>query len=300
MEKMEKHLTSDIVMENSFLTRAFIKDADEKIYNEYERGGVKICRLNIRDKRDEKRYSCPCGRYVTIYANRLDGYSSEEGEEISRIVSAEICHLLACILGEGYAARPLAVLVAGLGNREITPDSIGARVSDEISVTRHVKILDKSCFESMHTASLAAISCGVLGKTGIETLELLRGALSEVQADAVIAVDALAAREYGRLGSVIQLSDVGIVPGAGIGNRRGAINSNTLGVPVIAVGVPTVVSASALICDTLNKHGLTSCRKELDRELDSLAGFFVTPKECDAIVSASAKIIARGIEYALM
>ena len=194
----------------------------------------------------------------------------------------------------------LRVLVVGLGNREITSDALGVGAVDILSVTRHIELLDEKMFRSIRANSVCAISCGVLGKTGIETLEILRGIVSQISPDVIIAVDSLAAREHGRLGAVIQLSDAGIIPVAGIGNRRDELSRKTLSVPVISMGIPTVVSAATFACDSLEKCGISKIDSKMEEKLEKLRGLYVTPKDCDALLRVCAQLLARSIESALL
>ena len=197
------------------------------------------------------------------------------------------------------------MLVTGLGNRSVTPDALGPRTVERVLVTRHMApCLPEDVKRRM--ASVCAASPGVLGVTGVETAEVLHGMVEHVRPDAVIAVDALAARSSRRIGSTIQVTDTGITPGSGVGNHQRALTRATLGVPVIAVGVPMVVSAWALASDALlamNEDGeidgetLCACvERVLTAELGEM---IVTPREVDALVERMAGIVAEGINQAL-
>ena len=295
---MERYLYSDMVMESSCLNGISFSEKDRKNYSSEKREGVEICRLNIRTDEDKKRFGVAIGSYTTIYTAPISSYADDELNVLSQIVADELWRMINASITIGE--NGLNILVAGLGNRDVTPDSLGARVTDSLNVTRHIKLIDEKAFSQSYQNSISAISCGVLGKTGIETLELMRGIVSRVSPDVIIAVDSLAAKEYSRLGAVVQLSDKGIVPGGGIGNKRHALNAETLGVPVIALGIPTVVSASTLICGSLQICGHTKPIKQIENSLDELKSFFVTPKDCDALLSSSACLISRSIEYALL
>ena len=295
---MEKYLTSNLVMESSLIKKSdFLKDNGE-FYSSEVRDGVEICRLKIRDDCEKERSGIDVGSYTTIYTKALTSYSESELDGLSTIVADELLRLINARIERKNGK--IDVLVVGLGNRDITSDSLGVGVTDILSVTRHVAILDKKMFESGYSSSVSAISCGVFGKTGIETLEILRGIVSQISPDVIIAVDALAAREYDRLASVIQLSDAGIVPGAGIGNRRDELSQQTLSVPVISVGIPTVVSAATFVCDNLQKCGYTKLDTDMERRLDKLKTLYVTPKDCDALLRVSTHLISRSIEAALL
>ena len=191
------------------------------------------------------------------------------------------------------------VLVAGLGNRRITADAVGPETVDRITVTKHLQTLDPSLFRQVGQLAVAALAPGVLGDTGVEAAELVAQAAQAVKPDAVIAVDALAARNVDRLGRTVQLSDCGISPGSGVGNRRMALTKSTLGVPVIALGVPMVVNSSTLVRDALSEAGLEDISPALRAVLENGKSFFVTPKESDAAVEAFSEIMAMALDMAL-
>ena len=203
-----------------------------------------------------------------------------------------------------------AVLVAGLGNRSVTPDALGPRTVERVLVTRHME----GCLPadvSGRMASVCAAAPGVLGVTGIETAEVLRSMTEHVRPDAVIAIDALAARSSQRICSTIQIADTGITPGSGVGNHRKALTRQTLGVPVIAVGVPMVVYASTIASDAMRDliRADGACESEADEEKlaasvervvsSRLGDLIVTPREVDALAERMAGILAEGINLAL-
>ena len=285
-------------MESSAIKRTDLSKISSDCYWSEIKAGVEICRLNVRSENDKKKFGIERGNYITIYTNEIAGYTEFEIESLAKIVSDELTRLLDVHFKTDK--NSLCVLVAGLGNREVTSDSLGVSAAEKLNVTRHVKIIDKNMFDATQSCALSSVCCGVFGKTGVEALEFLRGLVSQICPDVIIAVDALAAREYSRLGSVIQLSDAGIVPGSGIGNRRDEISLNTLGVPVISIGVPTVVSAATFVCDSLEFGGYLKLDKRMCDRLDGLKNFFVTPKDCDALVTASARLIALSIENSLL
>lgn len=286
-------------MENAFLGGNGGRAPCCEAYSEEEKNGIRICRFNATGGKDAEATGCPPGIHSVIYTKALSGYAEQELSLIAEVVSDELLRFMDRGLTKGGGEQK-SVLVAGLGNREITPDSFGVRVTDDIRVTRHLKRLFGDDIVAEHPFVLSALSCGVLGKTGIETLELISGAVSAIKPDAVVVIDALAARDHTRLGAVIQISDSGIVPGAGIGNRRMAINSRTLGVPVIALGVPTVVSAATLVSDALIGCGEERIFKKIQNRLDGMRELFVTPKDCDAIVSSAARVVIMALEGAFL
>ncbi len=192
-------------------------------------------------------------------------------------------------LVKGMLPNQAKVLIACLGNPNITPDAVGPLSAKHLMVTRHLKHYMPQEFDAFSEVSV--ICPGVLGTTGVESAAIVKGAVEAVQPDAVIAIDALAARSMDRLCSTIQICDTGIEPGSGVGNRRYALNQDTLGVPVIAAGIPTVVDAATLLAD------LTGGRVRSKQRAGE--GMMVTPREIDGFVSDSAKLLAYGLNFAL-
>ena len=191
-----------------------------------------------------------------------------------------------------------SVLTVGLGNRDITADALGPKTVDGLLVTRHIKEYKPDIFEKIGQREMSALCPGVVGQTGIETFELIEGAVKRVCPDLVIVIDALAARSVDRLATTVQISDTGIAPGSGIGNKRRRIDRESLGVPVLAVGVPTVVDSATLVYDALGRAGIEETSEELERVLENSRSFFVSLKESDVAVSESARLLANAINYA--
>jgi spore protease len=200
------------------------------------------------------------------------------------------------------------VLAVGLGNRHITADSIGPKVVERLLVTRHIKEEQQELFSHAGFGELAACAFGVLGQTGIESAELVIGAAERIRPRCIIAIDALASRRLERLASTIQLSDTGIRPGSGVANHRTALTKETLGVPVISVGIPTVVDAATLAYDLLEEFALqeglssdNSLPQKISEGLHGGAGkdFFVTPKDSDVLIATAAKLISTAINLAV-
>ncbi len=249
--------------------------------------GTKIKRAVVSTEEAE---GIPEGRHSTLFTPRLHLLSELEESGISKIVTEELKFVLGDTLN-----RAETLMVAGLGNRKISSDALGVLTAENVCVTRHMQLERDMYCRRQGIRSLCTVVCGVLGNTGMRSLEVLRGAVREVKPALVIAVDALAARSAERLGATVQISDAGISPGAGIGNRQAAINKNTLGVPVVALGVPTLISASTLVGDILSEAGV-NFSQEASKILERGRGFFVCPKECDLISERAAKILARGID----
>ena len=252
------------------------------------REGYKVTTVRILDESGAQALGKPVGTYITV---ELDGLLRREEDAFPRAARALAAELRGLLdLKEGDA-----VLVAGLGNRAITPDGIGPKAADHTLVTRHLVERVPEQFGAFRPVS--ALAAGVLGTTGMESGELISAVVEKTRPACVLAVDALASRSLRRVGRTVQLSDTGIVPGSGVGNHRMALNRETLGVPVIAIGVPTVVDAATLACDLLSEAG----REDLDPAALSGAGenLIFTPREVDTQVGDLAKVIGYGIDLAL-
>lgn len=272
---------------------------------------IKITRVNIKNENGEKAIGKPKGTYVTIDINKLKIAGEDEIQKTSEAVSKELKKLL-----DLHTNKEGDILVVGLGNIYVTPDALGPKVINEIDVTRHIKkYLPQYIDEGTRTVS--AISPGVLGTTGIETVEILKGIVDNIKPKLLVVIDALASRSIDRISSTIQLSDTGIVPGAGVGNTRQEISENTLGIPVIAIGIPTVVELATLVSDGidifierlqekaesneyLNKLQENDKYEEVKEALNvGEYNMIVTPKEIDDLIENMKDIVARGINFAI-
>ena len=243
----------------------------------FEAHKAKVTRIDITDIEGEKMLGKPIGRYVTVevtpfarHAQFIDDSLSALTQEIRRIIP-----------------KSGSVLVAGLGNMKITPDALGPKCASMIFATRHIKgeLLKATGLENLRCVS--AFATGVMGETGAEAVELIKGAVQVLMPDFVITVDALAARNSERLGRTVQMCNTGIVPGSGVGNSRQEISRRTVGVPVISIGVPTVVDASAFVNDFSGN------------ESSAESGMMVTPKEVDLMIERASKLTSLAINCAL-
>lgn len=186
-----------------------------------------------------------------------------------------------------------AVMVVGLGNRSITADSIGPMAADKVIVTRHIRRLDPNLYGMVGFGEVSAFAPGVLGQTGIESAVLATAVAGSIQPDAVIIIDALASRALSRLCTTVQISSGGITPGSGVHNRRCTLSQSTLGVPTIAIGIPTVVDAATLASDILEENGVSADTSAL--EALSKANVYVTLKEADTVIKEMSRLIADAI-----
>lgn len=272
---------------------------------------AEVSRITVETYQAAQLLQKPVGRYITIEAPKLAMRDTEVFHAVGELLASELSALLPEACKEGSPQKTKkggAVLVVGLGNRYITPDALGPRVVEKSFVTRHItQHLPDIIGEPMR--AVAAVAPGVLGTTGVETLEMLRGLVERVQPGAVIAIDALASRRAGRISTTIQLTDTGISPGSGVGNNgRLGLNPESLGVPVVAIGVPTVVLASTISQDTISLIAAHTGLHEQEEDMARLAAkvlseefgpMIVTPKEIDAIVQDMAGVLSHGINLCL-
>lgn len=248
--------------------------------------GYPVTKVEILDRRGEQALGRPAGTYVTL---DLTAYWKRTPDFFARAVRAT-GRALKALLPETDGAA----LVIALGNPDMTPDSVGPLAAENVLVTRH--LIEAMPRQFAGFRPVAAFRTGVLGTTGVETAEAVRALVDRIRPALVIAIDALASRRRTRLCNTVQLSDTGILPGSGVGNHRAALDRQSVGVPVIAIGVPTVVDAVTLAADLLEKHG---------HELDETAlrnghdGLMVTPHDIDAQVRDLAKVVGYGVNWAL-
>lgn len=265
------------------------KTVDGVLSTKEQYDDVTVTRIEIIDENGERLLEKPKGTYVTLEMSPFTGYTCCQGSQV-HVLSEEIKRML---------PKYGTVLVAGLGNEKITPDALGPKAANLILASRHInsELAKEIGLEGLR--SVAAVVPGVLGKTGIETAEILEGTVRKIKPSAVIAIDSLASRKLERLGATVQLADSGISPGSGIGNRRNAIDSQSLGVPVIAIGVPTVVDAATMTMDILESHDSLSDEFKKHIASSRQGKMMVTPKEIDLVIERAAKFVAMGINLAL-
>lgn len=272
---------------------------------------IEISKVKITNENGANALGKPVGNYITLDVKEIKNADEERIEEIAEIMADELRN----VIGE-HVSDTDDILVVGLGNRYVTPDALGPKVVPEIEVTRHIlEYMPKIMPED--TRPVSAISPGVLGITGIETMEILNGIVQNIKPKMLIVIDALATRKLERISSSIQIADTGIVPGAGVNNARKEISINTLGIPVIAIGIPTVVDLATITNDCINifieslqqKAMSNSTLNEL-KEKDNYEeikealipkdyNMIVTPKEIDKLIDNMSEIVARGINKSL-
>ncbi len=260
---------------------------------EYEKYGVPVTEISILDDEGASLLNKPIGRYLTFSVGKIWLVGDDEWHNTAKAIGEEIKSLL-------YSFGDVkTVLVVGLGNRHMISDAVGPFTVKGITANRHVKESDPELFDKLGSLCTCALSPGVSAETGLEASDIVIGAVNASGASAVIAVDALASKSVDRLGTSVQISNTGIMPGSGIGNRRRAIDRKTLGVPVISIGVPTVVDSSTLVWGTLERAGVTEISPALENELENGKSFFVTLKDADTVINEMSKLLSHSINIAL-
>ncbi len=250
----------------------------------------------IKDKKGSLAMRKPIGTYITIEAPRLD----ENDESYQEPVSKEIASNLEKLIDK---TKHKNVLVAGLGNREVTPDALGPEVVDNLFITRHlIKEYGQEFQTQNNLVNVSAISPGVMGQTGMETSEIIKSIVKETTPDLVIVIDALASRSVKRLNTTVQITDTGICPGSGVGNNRQEISKESLGIDVIALGVPTVVDAVTIVSDTMeqfmvkqgfNENEISQFNNEINEQI--IHNMFVTPKNIDESIKRISYTISEAL-----
>ena len=262
-------------------------DLDGIISSKKTVDGITVETITVTNEAGEKLLGKPVGTYITV-------------ETVPFTKSSDLFSPSLYVLRDELKAllpeEKSCVLVVGLGNEEITPDALGPRCIASLFATRHIPEDFAREIGFPPLRPVAGIVPGVLGRTGIESSEIISGTVKKIRPSAVIVIDALASRSTERLGRTVQISDSGISPGSGVGNHRQSISEKTLGVPVIAVGVPTVVDGRTLAFDILEKAGVT---EEKIKNADIKDTMMVTPKEIDALIERAARLIAMSINTAL-
>lgn len=282
-------------------------------FHEENDGDIKVTTVKVKSDEGEKIIGKMKGTYITMNIPTFTHYDSDTMDEVSRTLARVLSSLI-------KVDNHTTTLVIGLGNWNITPDSLGPKVVSKLMVTRHLKQLVPDTIDDS-ISPVCAMAPGVLGITGIETSEVVKSVVDKIKPDLLICIDALAARRMERVNTTIQIGDTGIAPGSGIGNKRKELNEKTLGIPVIAIGVPTVVDAGTMANDTIDLvidemisnateggkfyNMLKSVDKQEKENLINevlkpyIGELVVTPKEVDVIIESISKVIANGINITL-
>lgn len=248
--------------------------------SEEDYDGIKVHRIQIKTQEAAKRLGKEIGTYITIY---FDGaFNSEE------LFNNAVQQTVTCIR-QLYDTNQKNILIAGLGNRKLTSDALGPMITERLVITRHLKTSAPDIFRHLNLGITAQITPDVLGKTGIESAEAVQNAADTVKPDVIFAIDALAAREMKKLCACLQISDTGISPGTGVGNNRKQLTRETMGVPVIAIGVPTVMDALTLASDIFHQQPDEKTISAYDKHL------IVAPKDIDILIKNCAELISSAL-----
>lgn len=288
-KKGEKMRRTDLALEEK---ESIEEDKEIKgvVLEENQEGQIKITKVQITDEHGSKTMKKPKGTYLTIETGDL------ELENMEKVICKQLKELM------GYTGKE-KIMVIGLGNRDITPDALGPKVIDQLFVTRHlVKEFGEGFQKRNRLLEVSALAPGVMAQTGMESREILQGVLEKVVPDVVIAIDALAARNVARVNRTIQITDTGISPGAGVGNNRKELNKETLGVKVIAIGVPTVVDAETIVEDRVEESLIQAgfSEEEVEAFLKEInfrkeRNMFVTTKDVDEEINKMSEIISEAL-----
>ena len=271
-ERIDSSFDSDLALERRKAS-TFVEGVDYK--RDVCIGGVWE-RLKVTSEAGERNVGRPIGLYDTLTLPRMDTIMPDDIEDAKDEITRELCRM--CDLGDVSPAR---ILVVGLGNRDLTPDAIGTAAAAEVDATMHLKKEDRDLFDSLGCSEICVLCPDVTSNSGIAAAKIVKSVVDAVKPTVVFAIDSLASRSEERLGNTVQISNTGIIPGTGVGHGGVKIDEELLGVPVIAIGIPTVISTASL-------SGQTGCKE----------GFFVSPKGINKIVKNGAKIIGGGINQA--
>ena len=271
----------------------------EEYYRETE--DVRVTKVTIDTRNAAKTMGKPMGIYVTMEAPAMVEPDEDYHREISKCLAEELLKLLP------EEEEEQNILVVGLGNREVTADALGPQTVDNLYITRHiVREYGKAAYSCNRMPLLSALEPGVMAKTGMETAEIVKGVVSETKPDILIVVDALAARSTKRLNRTIQITNTGIQPGSGVGNHRNALTKESLGVPVIAIGIPTVVDSATIVMDAMEKllegEENVDAVKYMSRQqppFPELNNMYMTGKDIDAVIKRISFTVSEGINIAM-
>ncbi len=260
---------------------------------------VHVTKVVIETKNGAKKMGKPIGTYITLEAPGMleadDDYHREISEELAKNLEDVIPNL----------NQEQSILIVGLGNQDVTADALGPNVVDNLYITRHVvKEYGKAAYNREHVHMISSIIPGVMAKTGMESAEIIKGVVNETNPDTVVVIDALAARSTKRLNRTIQITNTGIHPGSGVGNHRNALTEESLGVPVIAIGVPTVVDAATIVNDAMEKtmeqlknQNITP-EDDLPKVMSELNNMYVTCKDIDETIKRLSFTISEALNIA--
>lgn len=261
----------------------------------HKKSNTHITRVFITTKNGARAIGKPMGRYITIEAPDMAQPDDGLHREISKEISRQLKYMIPDLTEEK------SILIVGLGNRDVTADALGPDVIDNLKITRHIlQEYGKAAYNSDHVHSISSLAPGVMAKNGMETAEIIKGVIDQTHPDLMLVIDALAARNIRRLNTTIQLTDTGILPGSGVGNHRNALTQESLGLPVIAIGVPTVVDAATIVRNALDLLGsptalFDSDEPNVQKSFQDLNNMYVTAKDIDATIKRLSFTISEAL-----
>lgn len=288
-------IRTDLALE----AREFIEEANGEmrgvIVNTYSAASdtVQVTHVQITTKNGAKSMGKPIGTYITLEADNLTEPDEDYHREVSKVIAKQLKHLLPNFEEEK------SILVVGLGNRDVTADALGPEVVDHLNITRHMLRQfgpAAYCCDKVH--EISSIVPGVMGKTGMETAEIIRGVVDSTTPDVIVVIDALAARSTRRLTRTIQITNTGIQPGSGVGNHRDSLTEESLGVPVIAIGIPTVVDAATIVNDAIGH--LHQDDPELQNTFYDMHNMYVTAKDIDSTIKRLGFTLSEALNMAFL
>lgn len=288
-------IRTDLALE----AREFIEEANGEmrgvIVNTYSAASdtVQVTHVQITTKNGAKSMGKPIGTYITLEADNLTEPDEDYHREVSKVIAKQLKHLLPNFEEEK------SILVVGLGNRDVTADALGPEVVDHLNITRHMlRQFGPAAYSCNKVHEISSIVPGVMGKTGMETAEIIRGVVASTTPDVIVVIDALAARSTRRLTRTIQITNTGIQPGSGVGNHRDSLTEESLGVPVIAIGIPTVVDAATIVNDAIGH--LHQDDPELQNTFYDMHNMYVTAKDIDSTIKRLGFTLSEALNMAFL
>lgn len=290
---------TDLALEaHENIENAELKSRGIQVDEDYhQKTHTKITKVQVTTKNGASTLNKPIGTYITLETPNL----VEEDEDYHREISVEVADQLKEIIPEFHKEQ--SILVVGLGNRDVTADSLGPNVIDNLFITRHIiNTYGKAAYNKKKMHAISSLVPGVMAQNGMETSEIVKGVIEQTHPDAMVVIDALAARSIRRLNRTIQITDTGIHPGSGVGNHRNGLTKESLGIPVIAIGIPTVVDAATIVKDAASWMGKELQPAPLSPEQENLVyelhNMYVTSKDVDAVVKRLSYMISEALNMA--
>ena len=288
-------IRTDLALE----AREFIEEANGEmrgvIVDTYSAASdtVQVTHVQITTKNGAKSMGKPIGTYITLEADNLTEPDEDYHREVSKVIAKQLKHLIPNFEEEK------SILVVGLGNRDVTADALGPEVVDHLNITRHMlRQFGPAAYSCDKVHQISSIVPGVMGKTGMETAEIIRGVVDSTTPDVIVVIDALAARSTRRLTRTIQITNTGIQPGSGVGNHRDSLTEESLGVPVIAIGIPTVVDAATIVNDAIGH--LHQDDPEIQNTFYDMHNMYVTAKDIDSTIKRLGFTLSEALNMAFL